>query len=114
MRISHRLLTWITIGAAVVGQMTLDLYPQPAVLILGIALAAALIDGWYYLQPIGPRWWFPVLLGVLGLTMWQDAGGWFLIAWALIEVGTGLRATQLVNAYLKSQAEEKARRGGTE
>lgn len=81
---THQRLIWVTMGAALLGQLILDTYRQPAILLCGIALVAALLDGWWYLQPIGSRWWYPALLGVVGLTMWDEPRGWFLMARAAI------------------------------
>ena len=107
--LNHQTLTWVTIGAALAGQMMLDTSPQPAILLCGIALTAALLDGWWYLVPLGSRWWYPALLGFVGLTMWEIPRGWFLMAWAAIELGTGLRATSIWRRYQQAMAEEQAR-----
>lgn len=107
--ISHQTLNWITIIAGLAGQFMLDSSPQVAILLCGLSLAANLVDGWWYVIPLGSRWWYPALIGVIGLTMWNHPRGWFFMAWAAVEIGTGLRAQSIWRAYDRARAEEKAR-----
>lgn len=108
--ISHKTLSWTTIITAVVGQMLLLKQPPLAIAILGVALVGALLDGWFFLIPLEQHWWAPVALGAIGLMMWHEPRGWFFLVWALIEAGTGLRASAMVRTYLEARAEEEARR----
>jgi hypothetical protein len=107
--ISHQVLYWSTMVAALLGQFMLDRNPTPAILICGAALVLALLDGWWYLSPIGSNWWYPALFGVLGLTMWQEPRGWFLMAWAAVTIGTGLRAEAIYRRLNRAIAQERAR-----
>lgn len=87
----------------------LDSYTKPAILLCGAALVLSLLDGWWYLSPIGSSWWYPALLGVVGLTMWQEPRGWFFIAWAAVTIGTGLRAQSIYRRLNHAITEERAR-----
>lgn len=111
--ISHRTLLLITVAAGLIGQFLLHTNPVPGVFLCGVALVAALIDGWWYLQPLGKMWWYPAMFGVLGLTMWREPRGWFFMAWAVIELGTSLRAERLIRRWeqqtARAMAEEEAR-----
>jgi len=107
--ISHRTLVIVNIIAALWGLWLLDASPKTAILILGISLATALIDGWWYLFPIRYRWWYPLLIGLIGINQWTHPRGWFFMAWAAIELGTGLRAESTYRKFLKARAEEQAR-----
>jgi hypothetical protein len=107
--ISHRTLNGVAVGAGLLGQFMMNTNPQPAILLCGIALVASLLDGWWHLIPLGSRWWYPALIGFLGLTMWDEPRGWFFLAWSAIEIGTGLRAQSIYRAYQNAWAEERAR-----
>ncbi|HWI65203.1 MAG TPA: hypothetical protein VNT75_25515 [Symbiobacteriaceae bacterium] len=107
--ISHRLLYWSTMATALAGQFLLDTNPKPAILLCGIALVLALLDGWWYLAPIGSNWWYTALFGVLGLTMWQEPRGWFFMAWAAVIIGTGLRAQTIYRRFTQVMDAERAR-----
>lgn len=107
---THRALSLILIVAALAGQLLLTVNTPLAVAILGAALICALLDGWYFLIPLEQRWWMPAVLGLVGLSMWAEPRGWFFIAWAVIEVGTGIRAGSLIQTYLRARDKEEARR----
>ncbi|MGE5674826.1 MAG: hypothetical protein ACM3XM_13295 [Mycobacterium leprae] len=108
-RLQHRTLSWITLGTAFLGQLLMDSNPKAGIIVCGIALAAALVDGWWYLIPLRQYWWFPAMLAIFGITMTDGPTGWFFIAWALIQVGTGLRAQVIVRQFHQAVAAEKAR-----
>lgn len=108
--IRHGTLVIVNMVTALLGQWLLDSNPKPAILILGISLATALIDGWWYLFPLRFRWWYPALLGLIGLTMWRDPRGWFFLAWAAIELGTGMRAESFYQKYMANVAAEQERK----
>lgn len=107
--ISQRNLIWIELGSAVIGQFMLNSSRTIGIAILGITLAAALVNGWWYLRPIGGNWWWPALLLFLGGSQWQEPRGWFFITWAVIDLGTGLRARAMILRYLQHKAAEEAR-----
>lgn len=107
--ISHGILYWATIVTALSGQFMLDANPRPAILLCGAALVLSLLDGWWYLSPIGSNWWYPALFGVVGMTMWQEPRGWFFMAWAAVTIGTGLRAEMIYRRLNRVIAEERAR-----
>lgn len=107
--ISHRALYWSMMATALLGQFMLDTNPRPAILLCGAALVLSLLDGWWYLAPIGANWWYPALFGVLGLTMWQEPRGWFFIAWSAVTIGTGLRAEGIFRRLNRAIAAERAR-----
>lgn len=87
----RRLLVYGGTVAALAGQVMLAKSPTPGILLLGLALAAALIELWLY-----PRTLKTNALGIIfglfiGLTMWQEPRGWFFLALAAIFAGTSLR-----------------------
>lgn len=106
--ITHSTLRNITIGAALIGQFTLDTSPQLGILLCGVALFAALVDGWWYLQPLGKMWWWPAMWGLVGLSMWSEPRGWFFMAWAAIELGTSSRAQRIITQFERHVAQEAA------
>ena len=108
--ISRRTLVNTSIITALAGQWLLASNRPLAIFLLGVCLAASLIEGWWFLIPLGSRWWYPTMLGLLGLTLWREPRGWFFLSWALIEFGTGLRAQAIIRQYQKELMEEQARR----
>ncbi len=102
--VSHATLRKTVVITALLGQTMLDSSPRLAILICGVALIAALLDGWWYLPDLKKSWWYSALLGLLGLTMWSEPRGWFFSAWALIEIGTGLRAQSIFRGWERARA----------
>jgi len=111
--VSHATLRNVSFGAALIGQWTLGSSPQLGVMICGVSLVASLLDGWWYLQPLGKTWWYPALFGLIGLTMWDEPRGWFFFAWAAVDIGTGLRARSIFRRWQREReaalAEERER-----
>ncbi len=111
--VSRSTLRNLTMATALLGQWTLTSSPQFGILLCGVSLGAALLDGWWYLQPLGKMWWYPALWGLIGLTMWDEPRGWFFLAWSAIDIGTGLRAQSIIRRWERARAEalaeEKAR-----
>jgi hypothetical protein len=107
--ISRKTLVQVNLVTALLGQWLLDSTPQVAILILGICLLSALLDGWWFLTPLRSRWWYYALITLLGLAFWSEPRGWFFLAWAAIDIGTGLRAESIVRRHFARIKAEKDR-----
>lgn len=108
--LQRRTLSFLGLILALGGQYLLVSQTQMGILLLGGCLLITLLERWIYLVPLSRNWLAPLLLGVLGLSYWNEPRGWFFIAWALIIAGTGLRADRFIQGYLvKLKAEEERR-----
>ncbi|HLO03381.1 MAG TPA: hypothetical protein VK191_09740 [Symbiobacteriaceae bacterium] len=108
--LQRRTLAFLGLILALGGQYLLDAQTQMGILVLGGCLLITLLERWIYLVPLSQNWLGPLLLGILGLSYWDEPRGWFFFAWALIIAGTGLRADRFIQAYLRKLKAEEARR----
>lgn len=92
------------------GQYLLDSHWEAGILLLGAALITTLLERWIYLSPLSRNWVGPLLLLLFGYSYRQEPLGWFFIAWAVILIGTGLRADRYIQAYLSRLRAEEERR----
>lgn len=106
--ISNRTLALVYIAAALSGQVIYPSSPQLGVGLLGVALAALLMERWWYLIPLRTNWLSIVLLSLLGLAYLSDPRGWFFLAGGVIMLGTGLRADALHRKFYAAMAAQHA------
>lgn len=108
--LQRRTLAFLGLILALGGQYLLDTQTQMGIIVLGGCLLVTLLERWIYLVPLSQNWLGPLLLGVLGLSYWDEPRGWFFIAWALVIAGTGLRADRFIQGYLRRLKAEEERR----
>lgn len=89
----RRLLVVLSLVTTLVGQIVVSKEPLVGVLLLGIALAAVLIEGWLHPRPLRSVGFGVVIAAVLGAALWREPRGWFFLAMAVVLAGTSLRYT---------------------
>ena len=81
-----------TACAALIGERLLAIAPPAGIALLGLALAALLLERWWYPSTLRECWPCLVLTVLVGAAAIHGPLGWFFLAAAAIITGTALRA----------------------
>lgn len=97
------------IGAALLGQILLRQSTTAGIVILGLSLAALLVERWCYPVPFQATWLSILLLSLFSYMYIREPLGWFFLAALAIILGTSLRA-HLIYRRLQAFYAEAVRR----